>query len=279
MPGCISVFLLLLFFHGLPDARGEEARKILVSLKTGDSIQGDRIEYADGVFRVFRAGLADAISIPFDNVLKVSFPLEEENSGVDGTRKAVGTAGGVTSASSKGSSASPAGNAAAIASGSMTPEHASAPETMPHKPEPFALPQGFLRKRALDEKGFRLEEHLLDSSRLTPVELILGTVLKVNDHIEKGGLDAAMRHYRSLIRKEETASPADLKMRFLLCACLERSGEKEALQQEAKDLRQRHPEEKEVHQLLKDLEKGDFPPPKFRMRTFGRPKDRRFFEE
>lgn len=193
---------------------------VRVELKSGESMKGDRIEFLDGQFKLFRPGKSYPVAIPFEDVSKVSFPKAD-------------------------ASPEPAPE---------TPPDASA--TANGGPKPYRLP--LLARRLITEPEFReLESSLRDNNevRLPQVMLRVGQV--VNYLIAKGELEQAAARYEGLVAGRKQPSRDDFKTRILCVACLERLGQEGRLQTQTRDLKRMYGETYPIKHLLEKLASGD----------------------
>jgi len=213
---------------GLLLSREAPAEDLLVelSLTSGERMEGERIEYQDGEFRLFRSGKPYPVTIPFGDVNKVAFVKKEAN---------------------------------------REPAPTQVPQVKLPKPQkrpkPYKLPPRAMG--ALTQQEFReLEkEYLYAHGR--PLDFLANIGRLVNHLIAEGKLEEAATQYEQRIRQAKFQSKADVRLRILCIACLERLKEKERLDAQVKGLRERYGEESRVQgidHLLEKFRSGDLRP-------------------
>jgi hypothetical protein len=195
---------------------------VRVELKSGESMKGDRIEFLDGEFKLFRHGKLYPVTIPFEDVSKVSFP------------KAT-------------ASPEPAPE---------TPPDASASAN--GGPKPYRLP--FLAPHLTTEPEFKeVESSLRDNNELRLHQVMLRVGQVVNYLITKGELEKAAARYERAILGRKRVSYGDLKTRILYIACLERLGEGGRLKTQIRETDRIYGETYPIKHLLEKLASGDLP--------------------
>lgn len=200
---------------------------VRVSLASGKQMEGERIEYQNGQFRLFRSGKPHPLTIPFGEVRKVTF-----------IRKGA----------------------------ELEPAPAEPPQADPPKgrkdPRPYKLP---LREiGALTGEEFEaLEKELLFARGPAPFDFLMNLGKLVNHLIAEGKLEEVAAQYEQKIHQAKFRSRAEVRLRLLCVACLERLGEKERLDLQVKELRERYRDDPHVlglDHLLEKLSSGDLRP-------------------